>query len=188
MNRFCFNHFSLQHAPIGRVMAVAMLVMSLPAAAHAQATTELGTDASVQTTFGSGTNVTTVAFPSASIRAGFYAGPYVSFEPRVGVLSTSGGGSTATVYAGSLSLLLHASQARAGIGPYVRPFVGITGVSGDGSSTSQTEAGVGVGVTLPLAGELATRLELNYAHAFSSSDFDSANALGANIGLSYFIR
>jgi hypothetical protein len=188
MIRSCFDRFWTVRAPTIGALAVATLVMTAPLAAHAQATTELGTDASIQTTFGSGTNVTTVAFPSASIRAGFYAGPYLSFEPRVGVLSTSGGGSTATVYAGSLSLLLHTSQARAGIGPYVRPFVGITGATGGGSSASQTEAGVGVGVTLPLAGELATRLELNYAHAFSSSDFDSANALGAHIGLSYFLR
>lgn len=168
--------------------AIAALALVPPVTAHAQATTELGTDASIQTTFGSGTNVTTVALPTASIRAGFYAGPYVSFEPRVGVLSTSGGGSTVTVYAGSLSLLLHASQARAGIGPYVRPFVGVTGASGSGSSVNQANAGVGVGVTLPLASELATRLELNYAHAFSSSDFDSANAIGLGVGLTYFIR
>lgn len=188
MNRFCFNRFSPERTPITRAIVIALLAMSVPCAAHAQATTELGTDASVQTTFGSGTNTTTVAIPSASIRVGFYAGPYVSFEPRVGVLSTSGGGSTATIYAGSLSLLLHASQARAGIGSYVRPFAGISGISGGGSNASQAEAGVGVGVTLPLAGELGTRLELNYAHAFSSSDFDSANALGASVGLSYFIR
>ena len=151
-----------RRTPVMNAVAALFTLFALvaPTAAHAQATTELGTDAAVQTTFGSGTNVTTVALPSASIRAGFYAGPYVSIEPRVGVLSTSGGGSTVTVYAGSLSLLLHASPARAGIGPYLRPFVGVTGASGDGSSASQANAGVGVGVTLPLAGELATRLEL----------------------------
>lgn len=168
------------------IAALAAFVLVAPTA-RAQGATELGTDAEVQTTIGSGTNVTSVAFPSASIRAGFYAGPMLSFEPRVGVLSTSGGGSTTTVYAASLSMLLHAPQSRIGLGPYLRPFVGITGVSGDGSA-SQASAGVGLGMSLPLAGELATRLELNYAHAFSSNQFDSANALGASVGLSYFIR
>ena len=188
MNSSRPNSTTVRRTSIMAAAAIATFALMSPAGAHAQTTTELGTDAAVQTTFGSGTNVTTLALPSASIRAGFYAGPYVSFEPRVGLLSTSGGGSTVTIYAGSLSLLLHASQARAGIGPYIRPFVGVTGASGDGSSASQANAGVGVGVTLPLAGELATRLELNYAHAFSSSDFDSANAIGLGVGLTYFIR
>lgn len=184
-------HLSVHRRPFARhcIVTAAVAVLALvPIVAHAQATTELGTDATIQTTLGSGTNVTSVAFPSASIRAGFYAGPYVSVEPRVGIIATSGGGSTVTVYAGSLSLLLHTSQARAGVGPYIRPFVGLMGASGGGDSATQTSAGVGLGVTLPVAGELATRLEFNYAHAFSSNDFDSANALGANIGLSYFIR
>lgn len=93
----------------------------------------------------------------------------------------------ALTLAAPLSALVHFSPSPAGIGPYLRPFAGITGVSGSGSS-SQANAGVGLGVTLPLAGQLATRLEVNYAHAFSSSGFASANAVGASVGLSYFIR
>lgn len=166
----------------------ATLLAVVPAATRAQGTIELGTDATVQTTFGSGSNVTTVAIPSASIRAGFFAGSNISIEPRVGLISTSAGGGTTTVYAGSLSMLLHFSASPVGTGLYLRPFVGITGASGGGASATQTNGGVGLGVTLPLRGELGTRLELNYDHGFSSSNFGSANAVGASIGLSYFIR
>lgn len=161
-------------------------IILIPAAARAQGT-ELGMDASVQTTFGSGTSITTVAIPQAAFRAGFFIAPLLSLEPRVGLIAISGGGSTGTIYSGSLGLLLHLPSARAGMGPYIRPFAGISGTSGSGS-TSQAGAGVGLGVKLPMSDVLAARLEANYEHAFSSSSFDSANALGASAGLSYFIR
>jgi len=160
--------------------------LSVPAVGRAQGV-EIGTDAIVQTSFGGDPSVTTVAIPAAYIRVGFYPSSLISFEPRVGLISAIGGGSTSTIYAASLSMLLHLSQGRTGVGPYLRPFAGITGTAGDVSAT-QANAGVGLGVNLPITSSLATRLEANYAHAFSSSDFDSANAIGASIGLSYFIR
>ena len=64
---------------------------------------------------------------------------------------------------------------------------GFTGVSGGGSDT-QARIGVGLGTKIPFADRLATRLELNYGHAFSSSNSTGGNEIGASIGLSFFTR
>jgi hypothetical protein len=168
------------------VTTAVALVLAVPTTAHAQAV-ELGTDAVVQTSIGSDQNTTAVAIPAAYLRIGVYTGSLVSLEPRVGLISASSGGTTATIYSASLSMLLHFSQSPVGVGPYIRPFAGVTGTGGE-TSTTQASAGIGVGASFPMTGSLATRVEANYTHAFSSSDFDSANAIGASIGLSYFIR
>lgn len=162
------------------------------AAAGAQSTSsnpiELGMDAVVQSTIGQSTNVTTVAIPEARFRVGFFVSNNLSIEPRVGVTSTSGGGSTYTTYNGEVGLLYHFMKGeRTGAGVYVRPFAGFNGVSGGGSDT-QTDIGVGLGTKIPFADRLATRLEVNYLHGFSSGNNSGGNAIGASVGLSYFTR
>jgi len=185
--KFClFGHACSRFSSLIVVMTAVSFSLAVPAMVRAQGV-EIGTDAIVQTSIGSAPSVTMVAIPAAYMRLGFYPSSLVSLEPRVGLISAIGGGSKSTIYAASLSMLLHLSQSRTGIGPYLRPFAGMTGTAGDVSAT-QANAGVGLGVNLPITNSLATRLEANYAHAFSSNDFDSANAIGASIGLSYFIR
>ena len=146
---------------------------------------EIGTDATIQTTLGNGSNVTTVAIPSASIRVGFYVNPMLSIEPRVGLVVSSGN----SAYVTSLSALVHFRGSPVGMGPYLRPFAGINGYSGAGD-IHQTSVGVGLGTTVNLVSELAGRFEANVGHAFAASggSGNSYNVIGANIGLSYFIR
>ncbi|MEO7218397.1 MAG: outer membrane beta-barrel protein [Gemmatimonadaceae bacterium] len=151
---------------------------------------ELGVDAVIQSTIGETPNVTTVAIPEARFRVGFFVSNNLSIEPRVGITSVSGGGSTFTTYNGEVGLLYHfMTSERAGAGVYVRPFAGFTGVSGGGSDT-QGDIGIGLGTKIPFADRLATRLEVNYLHGFSSNNNNNSggNAIGASVGLSFFTR
>jgi hypothetical protein len=173
-------------------MSVALLAMTA-ASVGAQTTesanpVELGVDAVVATSFANGSNVTTVAIPNAQFRVGFFVSNDLSIEPRVGITSISGGGSTFSTYTGEVGLLYHfAHVERPGTGVYVRPFVGFDGASGSGNST-QAHLGIGLGTKIAFADRLATRLEAFYGHAFSAGSQSSFNQLGASIGISFFTK
>jgi hypothetical protein len=172
-------------------VVVALAICASAAAAQNSApagkTVELGIDAVIATTLG-GDKYTTVAIPNADFRVGFYVNNNLSIEPRVAINSVSGGGSTYTAYKGELGVLYHfVPSTRVGAGPYVRPFAGFLGESGDGSQT-QLDLGVGVGTKIPFGDRMATRIEANYAH-LSSTDYDnSVNQLAFSIGISFFTR
>ncbi|HEV2641234.1 MAG TPA: outer membrane beta-barrel protein [Candidatus Elarobacter sp.] len=180
--------------PFSKLAAIATITITsaataVSAGAQQRNPVELGIDARVATTVGSSPNLTTVAIPAASFRVGFFVNPRISVEPRLGVVSTSGGGSTFTVYTGSVGMLYHFSKNQpVGTGVYARPFIGITGTSGGGTSDHEANIGVGLGVKIPFASRLATRLEANYAHSFKSGSVPSMNQIGADIGLSFFTR
>jgi hypothetical protein len=145
-------------------------------------------DAAVATTVGSDPHITTVAIPAAQFRIGFFVSNDLSIEPRVAITSISGDGSTFTTYAGELGVLYHFIPGeRVGSGVYVRPFAGFMGESGDGSDT-QADVGIGLGTKIPFTDRLATRIEANYLHAFSTDNSTGGNEIGASIGLSFFTR
>jgi hypothetical protein len=149
---------------------------------------ELGIDAEVASTVGSSPNFTTVAIPAGVFRIGFFVSNDLSIEPRVAINSVSGGGSTFTTYRGELGLLYHFLPGeRIGSGVYLRPFAGFMGQSGSGSDT-QADLGIGLGTKIPFTDRLATRLEANYLHTFSSGSSTGGNQIGASIGLSFFTR
>lgn len=174
------------------VLSTALLA-TLAASAGAQATqsenpVELGIDAVIASTVGSSPNFTQVSIPDAEFRIGFFVSNDLSIEPRAGVASISGGGSTFTTYNGELGLLYHFTHSeRPGTGVYVRPFAGFSGASGGGNDT-QTHVGIGLGTKIPFAERLATRLEANYGHSFSTGSSTGGNVIGASIGLSFFTR
>lgn len=148
---------------------------------------ELGIDAVVATTVGDSPNVTTISIPSAEFRVGFFVSNDLSIEPRIGVASIKGGGPAFTTYTGQLGLLYHFGGERVGSGVYVRPFAGFNGIS-SGVSDTQANLGAGLGTKIPFGDRLATRLEANYMHSFSSSNRLAYNQIGASIGLSFFTR
>ena len=77
---------------------------------------------------------------------------------------------------------------RVGKGFYLRPFLGVVGVSvsGGGGNDNSGYGGAGVGIKIPFADRrLATRMEANYAHGFSSG---GSNQIGLTLGLSFFTR
>ena len=67
---------------------------------------------------------------------------------------------------------------------YVRPFIGVQGVSSGGNDDSEFFVGAGLGVKLPWRQNLAWRLEANTGYGFDNKAF----RLGLLAGLSFFTR
>jgi hypothetical protein len=75
---------------------------------------------------------------------------------------------------------------------YVRPFIGVAGITGGGSddvdddsgSDAEFSVGTGLGVKIPWRQDLAWRLEANVGYGFDNEAF----RLGLLAGLSFFTR
>lgn len=132
-------------------------------------------------------HVTTVALPVQDFRVGFLVTDRVAIEPRFNLNSVSGGGASVTAYDFQLGVVYQPDGDRVGKGLYGRPFVGFSGVHVPNVGSNNTGyLGLGVGLKIPFADRrLATRMEANYAHAFSTP---STNQIGVLIGLSFFTR
>lgn len=145
---------------------------------------ELGVDAGLQFTLDD-PKTTSFQLPIQGIRMGFYVSPAVSIEPslRLNHVSVSGGGSV-TDYGVGLGLLYHFSTSRMANQLYVRPFIGLDGVSGDNGSDSAFSFGAGFGVKVPIGSRFASRWEANFSHA--SNNGATQNAIGLLAGLSVY--
>jgi hypothetical protein len=173
------------------VVAVALALIAPAARAqrssqHGSGPIELGIDAGL--TFGIGNSSGTLfSLPTQVFRLGYFLSDKLEFEPRFSINSISGGGNTVSTYDLEAGLLLIPDGDRVGKGLYLRPFVGVAGISvSGGNSANSGNAGVGVGLKLPFADRrLATRLEANYDHGFSGG---GSNAIGLLAGLSFFTR
>jgi hypothetical protein len=153
---------------------------------HGSGPVELGIDAGL--TFGIGSSSGTVfSLPTQVFRLGYFLSDKLEFEPRFSINSISGGGNTVSTYDLEAGLLLIPDGDRVGKGLYLRPFVGVAGISvSGGGSANSGNVGVGVGLKLPFADRrLATRLEGNYQHGFGSG---GSNTIGLLAGLSFFTR
>jgi hypothetical protein len=175
------------------VLGVTALALTAPAASAQRGSrgssgpVELGIDAGV--TFGlDAPRLTVVALPAQDFRLGYFLNDKLEIEPRFSLNSLHSAGATLTTYAFELGLLLMPSGDRIGNGFYLRPFLGVAGisVSGGGGSNNSGYAGAGFGLKIPFADRrLATRLEANYAHGFSNG---GSNQIGLALGLSFFTR
>jgi len=174
-----------------RILVLAVAVALIAPAAGAQRTSrngslELGIDAGL--TFGVGNSSGTLfSLPTQVFRLGYFLSDKLEFEPRFSINSISGGGNTVSTYNLEAGLLLIPDGDRVGKGLYLRPFVGVAGISVSGGNSSNSgDVGVGVGLKLPFADRrLATRLEANYDHGFSGG---GSNTIGLLAGLSFFTR
>ncbi len=177
---------------IKRVVALsALLLVSLAPSAKAQRShgsrpIEFGVDGGLL--FGlDDPRFTALVIPMPVFRVGFQMTDRVALEPRLQLVTVRGGGQTATDYGIEVGIVYSPNGDRVGNGLYARPFIGISGssVSG-GGSTSDGEAGLGIGLKIPFADRrLATRWEANYAHGFGTP---STNVIGLLFGLSFFTR
>jgi len=104
-------------------------------------------------------HLVTLSVPVQAIRVGFFASEKLELEPKFGLIVFHTGSSTFTEYSGQLGLLYHLNSNALGDRVYVRPFLGIIGEGGSGSSDHQTIFGGGVGVKIPFAKRFATRME-----------------------------
>lgn len=156
---------------------------------------ELGVDAGIS--FGlDDPHTTSITVPIQAFRVGMFLGDKVELEPRVALSSAHSEGTTVTVYRFELGALFQPGGNPIGTGLYIRPFGGIVGGSVStnactdlgidcSGSDSNGYAGGGVGIKIPFARRMATRLEANYAHVFGDA---SANEIGLTFGLSFFTK
>jgi hypothetical protein len=172
------------------VAAAVLAFAALPAKAQntAPRPVEIGVDAAVIIGLGDDSG-TEIDIPAQALRVGFPISPRSSLEPRLGLRVLSGNGDTFTIYNLELGWLYHFGSSKypgayQRAGAYIRPFVGLVGTSGDGSSTSGIIGG-GLGYKIPIIARLSSRFEANFAHAFG--DFEG-NQLGLLAGLSFFTR
>ena len=162
--------------------------------ALAQRPIELGIDAGVSVGLGDN-SVTVINIPAQAFRIGFFFDDNMSLEPKLSLNTITGSGATLTSYLFELGLLYHFYREGYGrrVSPpsglrsafYVRPFVGIVGTSGGGSSSTDAVLGAGIGMKVPLVSRLASRFEANFAHRFGDA---SQNQIGLLAGLSFFTR
>lgn len=172
-----------------------LLSAALPALASAQGRPiELGIDAlslgvDIFSAFGQSRTVTTFSAPVKMFRVGFFVGDQVSVEPRISFDYVKPEGTDAvTQLTFSLGALYHFTPERQRSQVYLRPVGSIFFVDVGDQSASQVFLGVGLGVKLPIFGQLAARLELEYAHGFDNDDFANVNSLAAVFGFSFFTR
>ena len=185
---------------VGAVFALLLVVSSLASAqrtgttrqagapaARQQASAgkvwELGADAGLS--FGlDDPNVTQLQIPIQSIRAGIHVSPALSIEPFLGYNYLKVDGIDAiSQYQFGVGALYHFSENRTRSQLYVRPSLAIVGASAGGTSDSEAGIGVGVGMKWPrLNGRMALRGE---AGIFAINDNTSINAL---FGVSFFTR
>ncbi len=155
---------------------------------------ELGIDAvsldvSFFSSFGETTTLTTVSVPVTTFRAGFFVSDQVSVEPRISFDYVKiEDGAALTQVTLSLGVLYHFTPERQSAQLYLRPVGSISFVNVSDQTASQVFLGVGLGVKLPMPGQLASRLELEYAHGFDNDDFANVNSLAAVFGFSFFTQ
>jgi|SRR4051812_17539878 hypothetical protein len=143
----------------------------------------IGFDLSVPT---GGAKTTQIQIPLQSLRAGFFINPQWSLEPSLGYRYIKVEGLDAvSFYTLGFAGLYHFSTDRMHRQIYLRPFLGLLGISSGGQSDSDTELGVGAGMKWPkMNGRMAWRAELNLAHQMDA-ETTSLNVLG---GISFFSR
>jgi hypothetical protein len=196
------RHAGRGHAsarPLVGALAAAMLLAGMPHAAAAQGPTvtnpprtqELGIDAGAVIGLGDQSSVS-IALPAARARVGFFMTNAArwSLEPAVGLNYIKvEGGDGALFYNLEAGALYHfrpggdLSGATRATAAYLRPFLGVSGVTGDGGD-SEVSAGAGLGVKIPWRAGLAWRLEGNLGYGFDNEAF----RLGAFAGISVFTR
>jgi len=166
------------------------VVLLVPTLLNAQGQpVELGVDGGLAISFIGGTTATTFQLPIQSLRAGFFPSDAVSLEPAVSVTYLKIEEFDAFYTLGlEFGALLHFISDRSRSQPYFRPFAGFQLLGAGGESVSQFHAGGGFGVKVPVANQLAVRLEAGFQHAFKNEDIGGRNSITAAVGLSFFTR
>jgi hypothetical protein len=154
-------------------------------------TLELGLDAGAVIALGDQSSVT-IDVPAARARVGFFLtnNSRWSLEPAVGLsfikVEDADASLRYNLEAGALYHVGAPVDPQSAVRPsvaYVRPFVGLNGVTGSGGD-NEVSTGIGVGVKVPWRAGLSWRLEGNVGYGFDNEAF----RLGAFGGLSIFTR
>lgn len=155
----------------GATAVLAALILALPSSGTAQGRPiELGIDAGG--TLDLSADAVAIGVPVQDFRAGFFISEALSVEPRLALnyLDGDGGSSVVTVSA-QLGPMIHFSPDRGRTQGYVRPFGGLNFLKVGSESDTQFAVAGAVGVKIPVAERLATRLEGSFPHGFETSNF-----------------
>jgi hypothetical protein len=189
-NRMPRRPFVIFTALVGLLTVVASTA-SAQARSTAPNTLEFGIDAGATFGFGDISSVQ-LTVPASRLRVGFYLpNSRWSIEPATFLSWTKVEDADGVfVYDLELGALYHlAPPSDLSATPpmsvvYVRPFIGVTGVSSGGNDDSEFFMGAGLGVDLPWRPNLAWRLEANTGYGFDNKAF----RLGLLAGLSFFTK
>jgi hypothetical protein len=168
------------------LVGVVLLVPTLLSAQGRPA--ELGIDGGLAILLDGGSSFS-FQLPFQSLRVGVFTSDAVSFEPAVALNYLKFEGVSA-VYTLDFALggLYHFVSDRGRSQPYVRPFAGIELIGAGGETISQFHAGGAFGVKVPVANQLAVRLEAGVRHEFENDDLSGGDRVTAAVGLSIFTR
>jgi len=198
----------MRSRPFAVILTLAAILASPGSTATAQQgppqtnTIEFGIDAGA--TFGLGDiSSVQVTLPASRFRVGFLmpGNSRWSIEPAAFISMTKVEDiDLITTYNLEIGALYHFQPALRVLGSppprqsvlYVRPFVGVAGITGGGSddvdddsgSDSEFSVGTGLGMKIPWRQDLAWRLEANVGYGFDNEAF----RLGLLAGLSFFTR
>jgi hypothetical protein len=140
-------------------------------------------------------NVNTIDIPLGVIRAGFFITPTIAIEPAFGLRYQSVGDANSSETVFDIGLPIYLSPNRRENQIFIRPVVGLNHVSSDvsdtqgrGTSDTQLNVGVGLGIKLPLSDRFAARFEAQYRHAPKSDERSAYNQIAALAGISVYAR
>ena len=176
--------------------ATLALALAIASPAAAQRQVELGVDAAAVFGLGDQSSVN-INLPGSRFRMGFFQpGSRISIEPAAGLAYNKVEGSDGSLrYDLELGALYHLRPiiiattddepvSTRPASPYVRPFIGLIGLTGGDVDDTEFSAGVGIGTKVPWRRDLAIRVEANVGYGF---DNDAAR-IGVMAGLSFFPR
>jgi hypothetical protein len=162
-----------------------------PTVTNPPRTQEFGLDAGAVIGLGGQSSIS-IDVPTARARVGFFMSNASrwSLEPAAGLSFVKVEDTDARLFYNlEAGALYHTappgdvqSATRASVA-YVRPFVGLNGVTGEGGD-SEVSLGIGIGAKAPWRAGLAWRFEGNVGYGFDNEAF----RIGAFVGLSIFTR
>ena len=132
----------------------------------------------------------TIATGGAYAAVGFYLSPGLALEPSLSLSSSSGGGSTSTVFVIGVSAPIYFDKGWGRKGWYFAPAVTYLTVSCTGcTSDSQFGLGAAIGYKVALNANAALRIHASYDYGFESSNSKTkSSTFGIGFGLSAFIQ
>jgi hypothetical protein len=177
------------------VLVAAFFISVRPASAQ-QGVTELGFDMAIayeteseifSVSLPLGGSLAALFGPQGGFRAGFFLGDLVSLEPSLNFQLLSGNDETEIAVGSSLRILYHFSADATRSRFFLA--AGPTFTLVDFGSDSSTQFGLNgeLGVKLPIADRVGTRLGVGYTRGFETDDFGTRNIIYATAGLSMFL-
>jgi len=173
-------------AGVAGLALVAGTAAAQPAAGAPQPL-ELGLDGGITVGLGD-LEGTAIQFPAQNFRVGFFRSPTMSIEPYGALNYFTVGDADLTQISVGTGLLFHFSPDRTQSQTYLRPFVGLDFIGGDGDSETQFELGAGLGVKVPWQDRFAWRLEAAVGHAVETDAMPGGTSIRLLAGLSFFTR